>query len=481
MLFSQQNGITHTLNYHIMKTIINIIALLVALNVSTLQAQEIPLSTVESELGKQIEKLLKETGIPSISMAIFNNDSILLTQAYGFSNVANKTSATPQTIYHTGSTFKTITATAIMQLCESEQIDLDTPVNDYLKEDSINTNLDCDCPVTMRHLLNHQSGLSGNTELISLWDRKELKSLSSIAKAVKQTKEPGKEFEYCNHCYAIAALVLEKILATDFTSYIAENVMESFQITSNPFKPNPEMLAIPYKLEYNKPIHGNYVRFDVYPAGDAYLNPSAMAKLLMPQINKGKYKEASLLKENSVVEMQSGNNINTEYGFGQFLNSLDAHKTISHGGTLPGFTAYYLIDIDTKIGIYLMSNAEEVRQILEELSKYAIRLMNGNEDIKPLPSFRKMEKINISESILQSYTGKYELAPDIYAAITKEEGKLFVQITGQPRFDIFPYESTKFSLKVMDAQIEFVKKNDGQVNELILFQGANKVPGKRVE
>jgi hypothetical protein len=33
----------------------------------------------------------------------------------------------------------------------------------------------------------------------------------------------------------------------------------------------------------------------------------------------------------------------------------------------------------------------------------------------------------------------------------------------------------------MDAQIEFVKNEDGHVNKLILFQGANKVPGLRVE
>jgi hypothetical protein len=234
-------------------------------------------------------------------------------------------------------------------------------------------------------------------------------------------------------------------------------------------------------LENNKPIHGNYVRFDVFPAGDAYLNPTSMAKLLIPQINKGKYNAVSLLKEHSYIEMQSNKFDNTDYGFGLFLNSLDTHKTISHGGTLPGFTAYYLIDLDTKVGIYLMSNAEEVRPILEEVSKYAIRLMNGKKEIDSLPNFSKKESIEIAESILQSYTGKYELAPSVYAEITKEESKLFVQITGQPRFDIFPYETTKFSLKVMDAQIEFVKKGDDQVNELILFQGANKVPGKRVD
>ena len=134
-----------------------------------------------------------------------------MSKAYGYSNAALKVKATPQTIYHTGSTFKTVTATAIMQLADIGKIDLDSPVNTYLERVPIDNSLECDCPVTLRHLLSHQAGLSGNTELIGLWDRKELKSLDSIAKESKQIKEPGKEFEYCNHCYVISALVLEDV------------------------------------------------------------------------------------------------------------------------------------------------------------------------------------------------------------------------------------------------------------------------------
>jgi hypothetical protein len=128
-----------------------------------------------------------------------------------------------------------------------------------------------------------------------------------------------------------------------------------------------------------------------------------------------------------------------------------------------------------------MSNAGEIRQVLEELSKYAIHVMNGEKVIESLPSFMKKVAIEVSEMILQTYVGKYEVAPNVFATITQEGNQLFVQITGQPKFDLFPYEETKFSLKVMDAQIEFIKDSDGQINELILYQGKNKVPGKRVD
>ena len=440
----------------------------------------ISIQEIENKLEEQIERIISVTGVPSISFSLFNADSILLSQAYGFSNVKQHVEATPQTIYHTGSTFKTITATSIMQLCERGLMDLDAPINNYLKEDSIDVALDCECPVSMRHLLSHQSGMIGNTDMIGLWDRKELKNLNSIAQEVKQEKEPGKEFEYCNHCYAISALALEHIVGVDFIDYVTESILKPLKINESPFAPSPEMMAIPYKMEDNKAIPDSYIRFDVYPAGDAYLNPTCMAKLLVPQINEGKYKGVTVLQELSTVEMQAKQFSTSDYGLGLFLNSLDGHKTISHGGTLPGFTSYFLIDLDTKVGVYLMANAGEIRPILEELSTYAIRLMNGRKDIESLQSFRKKEKIEIPESILKTYTGQYELAPGVTAHVTKEGTQLFIQISGQPRFDIFPFEETKFALTVMDAQIEFIRETNGHVNGLILYQEKNVVPGKRV-
>lgn len=447
-------------------------------------SQQISISEIESKLDTQIEKLIYETGIPSVSIALFNSDSVFMSKAYGFSNVAQKIKASPQTIYHTGSTFKTVTATAILQLVDSDKIDLDYPVDNYLEKVSIDISLDCDYQVTLRHLLSHQSGLSGHTEMIGIWDRKELKSLESIAKEAKQTNEPGKGFEYCNHCYVISALAVEDVSKVNFGTYISNTLLAELKININPFTPSPEMMemmAFPYKLENNKSKPESFVRFDVFPAGDAYMNPTLFARILIPQINHGKYQNTKILNSQSVHEMQSKQFNNEKYGLGLFLGSLDSHKTISHGGTLPGFTSYYLIDLETKCGIYITSNAGEIRPILEELCKYTVRLMNGDTGIADLHSFKKKGTIEVSESILQTYVGKYEVAPGVSAHITRVGNQIFVQISGQPRFDLFPYEENKFALKVMDAHIEFTNSEIGQVNGLILYQGKNEVPGKRID
>jgi CubicO group peptidase (beta-lactamase class C family) len=82
---------------------------------------------------------------------------------------------------------------------------------------------------------------------------------------------------------------------------------------------------------------------------------------------------------------------------------------------------------------------------------------------------------------LQSYVGTYQLAPTFSIAITRQDNKLFGQATGQPPFELFPTSNTKFYLKVVDAQVTFVKNDKGEVEQLILHQNGRDMPGKRVQ
>ena len=57
---------------------------------------------------------------------------------------------------------KTYTATAVMQLVERGVMELDEPINKYLKEFQVINPLGAR-DITLRDLLTHRSGLSGNT------------------------------------------------------------------------------------------------------------------------------------------------------------------------------------------------------------------------------------------------------------------------------------------------------------------------------
>jgi hypothetical protein len=64
--------------------------------------------------------------------------------------------------------------------------------------------------------------------------------------------------------------------------------------------------------------------------------------------------------------------------------------------------------------------------------------------------------------------------------ITLEDGKLMGTPTGQPKVELYPTSETDFYLKVVDAQVTFVKGDQGVVTELILHQNGRNIPAKKI-
>lgn len=101
---------------------------------------------------------------------------------------------------------------------------------------------------------------------------------------------------------------------------------------------------------------------------------------------------------------------------------------------------------------------------------------HGIKTDKPVPVHTE---VPVSENTLTKYIGVYELAPGFDITITLEDGKLMSQATGQDKFQLFPESETRFFLKVVDAQIEFIKNDAGKFDSFMLYQNGNEIPGKR--
>jgi CubicO group peptidase (beta-lactamase class C family) len=98
---------------------------------------------------------------------------------------------------------------------------------------------------------------------------------------------------------------------------------------------------------------------------------------------------------------------------------------------------------------------------------------------KPLPVTRR--EIVLKPELLGRYTGEYELMPGFSIVINNEAGHLMGQATGQPKIELFAESETNFFLKAIDAQIIFDLDAAGRVTGLTLFQGGQKLPGKKVK
>jgi serine-type D-Ala-D-Ala carboxypeptidase/endopeptidase len=97
------------------------------------------------------------------------------------------------------------------------------------------------------------------------------------------------------------------------------------------------------------------------------------------------------------------------------------------------------------------------------------------------PQPKEHKEVTVDPKLFDGYVGSYQLAPNFVMAITRDGDHLFVQATGQPKFEIFPESDRDYFLKVVDAQITFIADSQGQATELILHQNGLDQHAKRVE
>ena len=437
-------------------------------------------------LTEEVNKILKITGIPSISIALIKGDSIVWAEAFGYANVKKQVQATSSTIYSTGSNFKFVTATAIMQLAELDSLNIDDPINDYLGESAIDDLSSEGKPVTFRHLLSHHSGLKGPIEIVPIWERKLPRTLEEVASEISAEEDPGKSYKYCNHCYGLAGLIIEKVSGQSYQDYLVEHILKPLQIESaGPLVPTPGMveeLALPYNLKKNQAIPEYQMRFDVFPAGDIYLTCSEMANFLIAHLNDGIYQDQAILKPESVKEMHKAQFGVDYYGLGTGITQTDEEKFLNHSGGVPGFSSFFKIGTDSKTGVYIASNAANVHQVLTVITNFSLKLLNGDEHPEPLPSFiLKAEKeIELTDEILGKYVGEYQLKADYFVSITLEDSKLYGQATGKNMFELIPYEEGKFFVRQANTKIHFNIENK-KVVSFSIFNVDEKREAKKIQ
>lgn len=91
------------------------------------------------------------------------------------------------------------------------------------------------------------------------------------------------------------------------------------------------------------------------------------------------------------------------------------------------------------------------------------------------------KEVQVDPKILESYVGEYELMPGFIINISVDGEHIYSQATGQAKFEIFPSSETEFFYKVVEAQITFVKSDEGEVTGMLLKQGGQELPASKVK
>lgn len=435
------------------------------------------LEKTKTVLTGLIQKTLAENGIPSMSIALVRGDSIVWTAAFGYSNLRTKTLATPETYYSTGSSFKSATATAIMQLAEQGKIKLDDPINRYLGDHRVMDRIQSEKQVTFTHILSHWSGLRSGAETKPIWGRTLPKTLEEMTSSLYSIRAPEARYEYNNFAYGMAGLLVEKISGIEYEKYMVEHILKPLGVkTPHPVYPSPEMvelLALPYNAggSHGTPKPERQVHFDVYPAGDIYLTAEDMARFLGAHLNGGVFNGNRILSAESVKAMHEPRfGSNYAFGFTVTKDSATGHTLINHGGAIPGQRAFMIGDVDARVGLYYMTNSDFLPDSptrYSELVEAALRLLRGEE---PLAWVEK-KGVSVEEKVLDRYVGTYQLENGTIVISRAGKALVFQQGDGPARYELLAETPVRFFRRNSNAIITF--EGDGRAIDRLVLETGN--------
>jgi D-alanyl-D-alanine-carboxypeptidase/D-alanyl-D-alanine-endopeptidase len=430
------------------------------------QAGEFNLKHTEKVMTQLIERSMEERGVASASVALVKDDRIVWKAAFGYSNLRTRTLATPDTIYSTGSTFKSVTATAIMQLQEKGKLSLDDPINRYLGENRVQDQLQAEVPVNFHHLLSGWSGLLPGASVKPIWGRELPPTLEEFTARLYSIRAPETKWEYNNYAYGTAGLLVQEISGQEYEEYIVEHILKPLGVTTaHPAYPSPEMvevMALPYSAggSRGKPTAVGQVHFDVYPAGDLYLTAEDMARYLGAHLNGGVFNGQRILAEESVKDMHT-NRFGGDYALGFWVETDEnnGHTIIQHGGAIAGQRSMLRGDVDAKVGIYYMTNSD----VELPIDHAALALLRG--DDYELPPKRVGKKVD--GKILDQYAGTYK-SPEGIAVTFTRDGPDLISKRGNAVTELLAESDESFYYAPFNSVITFVKDESGAVDRLEL-------------
>ncbi len=209
--------------------------------------------------------------VPGVGIAVINNYKLEWAKGYGVIKTNGNTPVTPDTYFEAASTTKLLTSAMALYFIEQGQLHLDEAVNKKLKSWRIPDNAHTrEHPVTLRHLLTHQSGLNRPPGGFGYEDER-IPTLIQVLKgeapatnkaaAIEFT--PGTQSRYSNFGYLVIQLLLEDVTGKSFAQIAQETIFKPLNMKSATFVHPLETklkarIALPHDAEgkaHERPLH----------------------------------------------------------------------------------------------------------------------------------------------------------------------------------------------------------------------------------
>jgi CubicO group peptidase (beta-lactamase class C family) len=282
-----------------------------------------------SELDTLVTEQMKKHGLPGVALAVIEADEIVHLQGYGMAG--RNRPMTPQTPMFIGSQSKSFTALAIAQLADRGKLELDSPVQAYIPWFQV-ADAGASSKITIRHLLNHTSGLSDAGYSVILSPETSLEDAVRSLRKAQLTATVGTTHQYFNLGYSTLAYIIEVTSGQSYADYIHQHILMPLEMHNTTAEPK-SMPGIAqgysrlfgFAFPMSQPV-------PEYAIGAGYLVSTAedLARYAIVMKNGG----AGLVSPQMLREIFSPGP--GSYGFGWYI--VDDGGKIFHGGANETFS-----------------------------------------------------------------------------------------------------------------------------------------------
>jgi CubicO group peptidase (beta-lactamase class C family) len=328
--------------------------------------QGFPLQQAQQDrIDAYIRSSMQRANIPGLALGVVRGDEVVYVQGYGIAAPDGRV-VTAQTPFILGSTSKSFTALAAMQLVEVGMIDLDAPVTTYLPWFHTD-NAAASAQITVRNLLHQTSGLPAGAGRMDFAENDQsstaLETGIRALSAMSLSRPAGQRYEYANGNYNALGLIVQAVSGLSYEDYIRLEVFAPLQMTHSAAAlsdPAARDLATGYRYWFSWPMafDAPYPR-RMTPSGFLISSAEDMTHYLIAQLNGGAYGSNQLLSPEGITTLHlPGARISPSraYGMGWMIENQPGSTEVWHNGDVSNFHSNLLLLPDQNIGIVVLVN-----------------------------------------------------------------------------------------------------------------------------
>ncbi len=300
---------------------------------------------------------------PGAALSLVIGGEIVVLRGYGFADNAGQLPVDPaRHMFRIGSITKTFTATGIMQLYDRGLIDLDENVNAYLRAFKLpDTYAE---PITIRHLLQHTSGIDNDYAGIGLRSHADHVPLGEYfaAHVPARIRPPGRVIVYTNRATMLLGHVIEAVSGQSYEDYLREHLFMPLEMERSVFAPPPELRDDLVMKTPRTPFHSlpdDLVDTNTRPSSDLATTALDVAHYMIAHLSDGVFRDSRILAPSTAAAMQiECYQHHPRHRGGRCLgwgsSGVNQQRIVGHGGMHQSFRSSLYLLPDHGVGLFVV-------------------------------------------------------------------------------------------------------------------------------